>query len=112
MSYVEKALQRVNELIKKCDEDSEEYTDYIVMKQALEKQLTDRWIPVSERLPEEIIDKLTRDFTEYNVSLKFDDKKCVRTYKFGNERWWNNGNDMTKYVIAWRPLPETYKEGV
>jgi len=40
MSYVEKALQRVNELIKKCDEESEEYTDYVVMKQALEKQVS------------------------------------------------------------------------
>lgn len=39
MSYVEKALQRVNELIEKCEEGSEEHTDYVVMKQALEKQM-------------------------------------------------------------------------
>ena len=40
MSYVEKALLKVNELIKQCDEESEEYTDFVVIKQALEKQLT------------------------------------------------------------------------
>ena len=39
MSYVEKALQRVNELIEKCEEGSEKHTDYVVMKQALEKQM-------------------------------------------------------------------------
>jgi len=96
-----------------CDpvrEGSTVYKANQIVIEALEKKKNNGWIPVSKRLPEEIIDKLTRDFTEYNVSLKFDDKKCVRTYKFGNERWWNNGADMTKYVVAWQPLPETYKE--
>jgi len=34
----------------------------------------------------------------------------TRTYKFGNGRWWNDGTDMSEYVVAWQPLPEPYKE--
>ena len=40
MSYVEKALQRVDELIENCEEGSDEQIDYVVMKQALEKQIS------------------------------------------------------------------------
>lgn len=39
MSYVEKALERVNKLIEQSEENSEEQIDYIVMKQACEKQI-------------------------------------------------------------------------
>lgn len=77
---------------------------------ALEKQITNGWIPVSERLPEENIDDITDDFLPYNVSLKFKYGECVRTYQFGQGRWWKNGDDMTAYVIAWQPLPPKYEE--
>ena len=77
---------------------------------ALEVQLTNGWIPVSEKLPEESINGITNNFLPYNVSLKFEYGECTRTYKFGNGRWWNGGTDMTEYVIAWQPLPEPYKE--
>lgn len=77
---------------------------------ALEQQLTNRWIPVTESLPEENIDGITDDFLPYNVSLKFKYGECVRTYQFGQGRWWNHGDDMTRYVIAWQPLPPKYKE--
>lgn len=39
MNYVEKALQRLNELIKQAEEGSEEQINYVVMKQACEKQI-------------------------------------------------------------------------
>lgn len=77
---------------------------------ALEHQLTNGWIPVSESLPEENIDGITDDFLPYNVSLKFKYGECVRTYQFGQGRWWKNGDDMTAYVIAWQPLPPKYEE--
>ncbi len=78
---------------------------------ALEKQLNCGWIPVSERLPSEEIDKLTRDYTKFIVSLRFEDgTDTVRTLQFGKNIWWHGLNDMTEYVIAWQPLPEPYKE--
>ena len=77
---------------------------------SLEHQLTNGWISVSESLPEENIDGITDDFLPYNVSLKFKYGECVRTYQFGQGRWWKNGDDMTAYVIAWQPLPPKYKE--
>ena len=76
--------------------------------EALQRMLNNGWIPVTERLPEESIDGITDDFVSYNVSLKFDHAECTRTYKFGRGKWWNEGTDMTKYVIAWRQLPDVY----
>ena len=54
-----------------------------------------RWIPCSERLPEE------RGF--YLTTTK--DKAVYCDY-------WNEDNfDRTEMVIAWMPLPEPYREG-
>lgn len=39
MTFVEKALERLNTLIKQSAEGSDEHTDYVVMKQACEKQV-------------------------------------------------------------------------
>ncbi|GEM_PF-5742969 len=39
MTFVEKAIERLNELIEQSAENSEEHTDYVVMKQACGKQL-------------------------------------------------------------------------
>lgn len=38
MSYVESAIERLNNLIENSQEGSEERIDYVVMKQACEKQ--------------------------------------------------------------------------
>jgi len=87
---------------------AEEMVDFIIC--ILNQQLTNGWIPCSDRLPGEGIKGITHDYEMYNVSLKFDYGECVRTYKFGNGLWWNEGTDMTKYVIAWQPLPPKYEE--
>ena len=70
------------------------------------------WIPCSERLPEERINPITNDFQEYNVTFSDGEIFDTRHYKFGNGHWWNFGENMDGYVLAWQPLPEAYREGV
>lgn len=66
------------------------------------------WIPCSERLPEEKINPVTNDFYEYQVTFKSDKVTDVRHYKFGRGHWWNCGQNMDKYVTAWREPLEEY----
>lgn len=42
MSYVESAIERLNNLIENSQEGSAEQIDYVVMKQACEKQLAEK----------------------------------------------------------------------
>lgn len=64
------------------------------------------WIPVSERLPEEFENVLT--------SVKF--TECLGRYgtfqKIGHIDYYGKwkGDYIGGEVIAWRPLPEPYKE--
>ena len=67
------------------------------------------WIPCSERLPEEKINPVTNDFYEYQVTFKSDKVTDVRHYKFGRGHWWNCGQNMDKYVTAWREPLEAYR---
>ena len=68
---------------------------------ALKKQETDRWIPVTERLPKKPDD--------YFVTIVYCGKKYVDICKFivcdSNDSFWTYQN-----VIAWRPLPKAYME--
>lgn len=67
---------------------------------ALEKQEQDRWIPVTERLPE-------KDGC-YLVSVKNDhERRYSKTAWFDNDSW----TMVRQKVLAWRPLPEPYTEG-
>lgn len=68
------------------------------------------WIPCSERLPEEKINPITNDFYEYQVTFKSENVTDIRHYKFGDNHWWSFGQNMDKYVTAWQPLPDVYKE--
>lgn len=78
---------------------------------ALTQQLTDAWIPVTERLPDS--NKCLRVF----VTIKC--KESGHAYP-DRLRWcygefeWPNGNKLSgkSEVIAWKPdiLPEPYKE--
>nr|WP_300850878.1 hypothetical protein [uncultured Acetatifactor sp.] len=63
-----------------------------------------------KNLPEEKINSNTRDFYEYQVTFQSDDVADVRHYKFGKGHWWNCGECMDKYVIAWRQNIEPYHE--
>lgn len=58
------------------------------------------WIPVTERLPENI----------RNVLVTLEEHGMVATYisfYVPSEHRWNNDDN----VIAWMPLPKPYKEG-
>ena len=77
---------------------------------ALSKRPQGEWIPVRERLPEEIINPVTNDFYEYICTFHLDDVDDVRVYKFGNGHWWLCGQMMDKYVTAWMQRPEPYTE--
>lgn len=73
-----------------------------------EKLKNGGWIPCSERLPEEKINPVTKDFYEYQVTFQSEDVTDVRHYKFGNGHWWNGPGIMDEYVTAWRESLEAY----
>ena len=69
-----------------------------------------RWIPVTERLPEEYVDVLC--FYEY---YRYGEYNCMfrtidRGY-YGDGRWGGEaGQGRKNKVLAWMPLPEPPKE--
>ena len=73
---------------------------------ALEQQLTNGWISVTERLPEE---------GRYLVTTVCGE---VKESEFDLRKWWQIDNSTISLeweeepnkVVAWRPLPEPYKE--
>lgn len=69
-----------------------------------------RWIPVTERLPEELISPLTRDYQPYPcVFRSADGEREVRYYKFGRGHFWHGPGCMDEYVTHWAEpmeLPE------
>lgn len=68
------------------------------------------WIPCEHKLPEEKTNPVTEDFYEYQVTYQSEDVTDIRHYKFGNGHWWNDGEIMDAYVIAWRVPIETYHQ--
>lgn len=69
---------------------------------ALEKQEQDRWIPVTERLPEygQVVMWCNENGSVFSSAI---------TYKRGDD-WAIGKRHRYKSVLAWRPLPEPYTE--
>lgn len=82
----------------------------IIRKYMNDKAEDGGWIPVKERLPEEKINPVTMDFYEYLVTARFGNVIDVRCYKYGDGHWWHGPGIVDKYVVAWQPLPEPYRQ--
>lgn len=90
-----------------------EYEGLIIAEKIVEEEAekyNNGWIPCSERMPEEKINPITKDFCEYQVTFKSEDVTDIRHYKFGRGHWWNGPGIMDEYVIAWRQNLEPYHE--
>ena len=84
----------------------------------LSAQPEQRWIPCSERLPEEYGEYLVTyksdgdqkfmDIVEYEPSFEFDHEK--NRFK-GNWLFADDCRSVNPEVLAWMPLPEIYQEG-
>ena len=88
----------------------EHQSDINILQELVDKSTT-KWIPVEERLPENIS-------SDYLVTLKYHNLnmsvvKCARITPSG--RWMRRSDigevDVTDEVIAWMPLLEAYGEG-
>lgn len=97
-SRIDGAIERIIEIVRKH-----------MFGKGMNVHANDGWIPVGERMPEEKINPISRDFYEYQVTAKFGNAKDVRYYRYGNGHWWNGPGIVDKYVIAWRENPEPYK---
>ena len=84
---------------------------------ALKKQEEDRWIPVTERLPEEkdagILKKLgtnkRSDYVLATVEVE-GERMTVMACTYDGKWYWNMEYAFPDYkIIAWRPLPEPYE---
>lgn len=73
-----------------------------------------KWIPVSEKLPEEGHDVL---ITKKSFKIKGYEQNVIKAKRSvdprsGKIEWWSEfGALKDKEVLAWMPLPEPYKEG-
>lgn len=78
------------------------------VEEILEKHMTDGWVPVEERLPEEGEEVLV--WYEY---FRYGDYNCMfQTYGIGYQydgHWSGDVNGRKARCIAWRPLPEPYR---
>jgi hypothetical protein len=72
---------------------------------------TQRWIPVSERLPEDGRPVLIYAWNVHHVVARYDSFRTEDGYK---KCWvtadsWNGNTEIKNEVIEWMPLPEPYK---
>lgn len=76
----------------------------------LTKKMNQRWIPVTERLPKDIVNPITRDAYVYPVTVDLGGITDIRYYSFCRGHWYNQGpKEMDELVIAWQARPEPYR---
>lgn len=68
------------------------------------------WIPVERRLPDNLVNPITRDAYVYPVTVDLGGVTDVRYYSFWKGHWYNQSpHTMDHLVIAWMPRPEPYR---
>lgn len=79
---------------------------------AIELLEQSRWIPCSERLPEEFIcdDGYVEPSEAVLVQLNNGSMETSRYWKGKTEPWIDLTYPITLSVVAWRSLPQSYKE--
>lgn len=115
---IEKAWQRVCMWIG-CTpkENTDAHEVYQIIKKTLEQQLTNGWIPVSERLPEEsghyLVTYHEWSKGEYLPKFDFTCMKILRFYRGEFEMPIccddKIEQDIGREVLAWRELPEIWR---
>ena len=121
MQELEKILDEIDETIERYGKNpyiDEKVTDLCyglnIAKDIIRKHMNDGWIPVEKQIPEEngddgeliVTDKNGRVWSRiyYGFAEETDEEPCF--HKWDDEMWQCYKPD----VIAWRPLPEPYRE--
>lgn len=84
----------------------------VTAKDALQKQLDNRWIPVSEKLP---YNPSPEDGEPEAYLVTINKHAIVPTtlYYLGDGKWireFDEPSQIYTNILAWKPLPEVYKE--
>lgn len=66
---------------------------------------SNRWIPCSDRLPEDGMSVLVQDFEEYYEVSICETRNGVKGFSSGD--WWTSANNY----IAWQLLPKPFQKG-
>lgn len=110
------AIKRLKECIEDCTsgEDDIYKEAFGVAIAVLEAQQENKWVPVSERLPNEeecnIYEAEHPCHREFICTIKIGDyEPQTRQLFFSKVFGWKYGpGDYNEYVTAWRPLPEPW----
>ncbi|EGD47093.1 hypothetical protein Cpap_1485 [Ruminiclostridium papyrosolvens DSM 2782] len=84
-----------------------------VIEQLFKEQQQQRWIPVSERLPGNPNPE-NGEPKAYLVTINKFAIVPTTLYYMGDGRWvreWDEPSEIYTNILAWRELPEPYKEG-
>ena len=83
-----------------------------IIRSHMDEAKNDGWIPCSERLPNEIEFQKAYCRNQYAAEFLVTIKGATRptTLYFIKNSWFDEGMNYYK-VIAWQPLPESYKGG-
>ena len=93
----------------KCAEEHRQLVEWLKELKQLREQT--RWIPVSERLPEDGRPVLIYAWNVHHVVARYDEFRTNDGYK---KCWvtadaWNGNTEIKHDVIAWMPLPALYE---
>lgn len=98
MTEAQKCLYHIAENMRMDKSISKEGYEYF--QQAIKALEQTRWIPISERLPEQYKEVIVTDIETTDTYL---------SQYIGNGHWECDNGLFNNRIIAWMPLPEPYK---